>query len=96
MIPITERVTVQIDTKLRNAIYEEGVHDLELRYRFPNQMGAPGGEKCACCLSICFLATKDNTFKQQEASKSRRRELVLQVQHYNVESKSSKIVRNHG
>ncbi|CAB9519413.1 hypothetical protein SEMRO_1015_G231480.1 [Seminavis robusta] len=30
---------------LRNAIYEEGVQDLkELRYRFPNQMAAPGGE----------------------------------------------------
>ena len=30
---------------LRNAIYEEGVHSLkELRYRFPNQMSAPGGE----------------------------------------------------
>jgi hypothetical protein len=33
---------------LRNAIYEEGVHDLkELRYRFPNQMSNPGGEKYA-------------------------------------------------
>ena len=33
---------------LWNAIYEEGVHDLkELRYRFPNQMAAPGGEAYA-------------------------------------------------
>ncbi|CAB9527603.1 unknown protein [Seminavis robusta] len=33
---------------LRNAIYEEGICDLKLlRYRFPNQMMAPGGERYA-------------------------------------------------
>ena len=78
---------------------EDGAQDLkELKYRCRNQVGAPGGKKCTYCLSICFLATKDNPFKQQEAN-LRGEISFLQVHSLQcvvyVESKRSKSGRNH-